>query len=1728
MKKNLFILFCAVFCSVTGASAQSVLQSESFESRTIFPSPGWRNQRVGSSLNASFSAIDAVQATNPAPGSSPAGGNRIMRLNTGATAVNDSAAIITKPYDFSNNGGADPFLKFYMYRDNGKPGSNDRIEIYINTSPTLNGATLLSNNLGTTVIPRYNNSAPVAAANTWNQYTYQLPAAQFTGLRYYFIILGISGNGNDIYLDQFQVNTYPSPANVTDVEMDLFLQNPNPLGTNTTHQWIAGIRCVVAGNSGCGVINTSTPGLTTAIKLDSLLLNTNGTSALGDIANARIYYTGGSPLFDTSYVSPFPITGTAASYPTRQFGSAIAVPATNLNFANNASTCFYLEYDTTYFWLTYDIKPTAVQGNFVDADFRGAAIGGNSTTCPSNAGTSSTLEPGDNGFSIAGGVLIDLPYCSSPYTSGTSWWNGSYTGNDYIQSVTLVGASGTAINTNIQGGMPVTQPSNNNTGLPQNLPCLLVNGGSGCDFTAFPSSYELWPAVLARTAALNQGTAYTVTVQAGTRASGNNIAVFIDYNRDGDFSDAGEKLSQVNLLANAFAAINFTVPANSFTGITRMRVREVWSVSNIDPCAQYDFGETEDFFVAITPNCVSATQKLWLGITDDWNNAINWCGGVPQFSDNAVIDRAQAFPPAGVPTRPYFPPVIKSQVAAFVNTLNVSNLDTLMINASTPAPVSLKVRGDITINGRFEVKSEQKSDIVMGNGTLNNILITPFKSNATDARTQIIYSRAELLAMGFQTGDRITGLQFNIISKGSTAPYANFTIGFAQLGANASFTNNVPKTNALTTVFGPTSFTTLQGANTILFNTPIIWNGTGSIMLQICFNGNNTIGPNADEMFQTQTTGFSSILCLSTSNAALTGCTLVPGAGVSDNFFNTNKTFRPNFTLMLDRPYGKVNMVFQEDWVNNGSFAPGVSRVTLDSSKSQLLGGSQISFFNELQVSKVSATQTVTLQRPVVIDSTLLLTQGLLQINGQTLTMNRGDVSGGTLNAPGGPFTRTNGFLISESATSSVIWKNLNVAGYRVIPFGNATTSTVYIPYTLNLLSGSLDNINVSTYNAPGNAPLPPGVAHFNPATGAGNNAAAAVDRFWVVGKTGTNPVADLTFRFTNTERPAGMGALNPGRLQPYKDLGTLQGWLRMLTPFTSVNYGQSYGVSGSVDSVRISSFNWPSLPAGSPPQGYPAQSIGDVHPWTITLNNTPCGFTAGLPYQAVVSSVTNPTCPGATNGAIDITVTGGTAPYTYLWNNGATTQDRTGLGAGTYTVTVTDGTGTTRSVSATLTVSGSVPSTPGTISGAATGVCNGSIAYSVPAVSGVTYIWSAPAGGTIISGQGTSNVQILFNQSFVSGTVSVSASNACGNSSPRTKTVNGKPSRPAVITGPTSLCTKDTVFYTTPSIFGATVFTWTVPSGMSIVSGQGSNTVGVRTGNNPVTNGNLCVKSGNNCGTTSTYCITISSTAAPASISSVSGPANGVCNSTRTYSIPAQASMTYNWTVPAGATISSGQGTNSINVAFSNSFGTGNITATVTSSCGASVSKSKSVKGLPATPASITGSTTPCANGQNVAYSCPSVTGATTYTWTVPSGTTIVSGQGTRNLVVSFNNTAGTSNTIKVKAGNSCGTSANRSLTITWQSCPRIGEDVESEVQLYPNPANEETIIRWSNETEQGISLTVINSLGQQIWNKTQEYGSGQQQETINTSMYADGLYFVSLVKADGTRETLRLVVSR
>ncbi len=74
-----------------------------------------------------------------------------------------------------------------------------------------------------------------------------------------------------------------------------------------------------------------------------------------------------------------------------------------------------------------------------------------------------------------------------------------------------------------------------------------------------------------------------------------------------------------------------------------------------------------------------------------------------------------------------------------------------------------------------------------------------------------------------------------------------------------------------------------------------------------------------------------------------------------------------------------------------------------------------------------------------------------------------------------------------------------------------------------------------------------------------------------------------------------------------------------------------------------------------------------------------------GIKLLRISASGTNESLANFDDGTATVTVLTGTAPYTYLWSNGATTQSITGLTPATYTVTVTDNKGRVRQASYTV-----------------------------------------------------------------------------------------------------------------------------------------------------------------------------------------------------------------------------------------------------------------------------------------------------------------------------------------------------------------------------------------------------------------------------------------------------------
>ncbi len=88
-----------------------------------------------------------------------------------------------------------------------------------------------------------------------------------------------------------------------------------------------------------------------------------------------------------------------------------------------------------------------------------------------------------------------------------------------------------------------------------------------------------------------------------------------------------------------------------------------------------------------------------------------------------------------------------------------------------------------------------------------------------------------------------------------------------------------------------------------------------------------------------------------------------------------------------------------------------------------------------------------------------------------------------------------------------------------------------------------------------------------------------------------------------------------------------------------------------------------------------------------------------------------------------------------------------------------------------------------------------------------------------------------------------------------------------------------------------------------------------------------------------------------------------------------------------------------------------------------------------PAAPVSITGTTNVC-QGSASNFSISAVSGATSYTWSVPSGSVINSGQGTTAVNVTFGTSSGN---ISVTADNACGSSAATNLAVTINALPAI-----------------------------------------------------------------------------------------
>jgi bacillolysin len=103
---------------------------------------------------------------------------------------------------------------------------------------------------------------------------------------------------------------------------------------------------------------------------------------------------------------------------------------------------------------------------------------------------------------------------------------------------------------------------------------------------------------------ISQGQSYTINLSAGGSAFFRNKywRVWIDFNQDGDFNDAGEQVASTNSTSYGTLSASILVPGGGPLGYTRMRVSMKYG-AYASTCETFSNGEVEDYLVNIAdPN----------------------------------------------------------------------------------------------------------------------------------------------------------------------------------------------------------------------------------------------------------------------------------------------------------------------------------------------------------------------------------------------------------------------------------------------------------------------------------------------------------------------------------------------------------------------------------------------------------------------------------------------------------------------------------------------------------------------------------------------------------------------------------------------------------------------------------------------------------------------------------------------------------------------------------------------------------------------------------------------------------------------------------------------------------------------------------------------------------------------------------------------------------------------
>lgn len=484
---------------------------------------------------------------------------------------------------------------------------------------------------------------------------------------------------------------------------------------------------------------------------------------------------------------------------------------------------------------------------------------------------------------------------------------------------------------------------------------------------------------------------------------------------------------------------------------------------------------------------------------------------------------------------------------------------------------------------------------------------------------------------------------------------------------------------------------------------------------------------------------------------------------------------------------------------------------------------------------------------------------------------------------------------------------------------------------------------------------------------------------------------------------------------------------------------------------------------------------------------------------------------------------------------------------------------------------SDAVPATPTALTTSDAVICKyfgttNTVTYTATAAGATSYVWTVPTGVNIVSTL-DNTVTVNFagvttgNGAVSIGSIGVKAVNAAGCTSNTAKTLTLTPALP---TAPTTLVltkgatttpittiggyigTETELTLTAAAAPTGTSYEWILPSGVNQTSGGTGRIITVNFSgvNGDPTALPISVKTVAGCGKSAVKTLSLTRvipakpgtiTPSTTNVCSVVGTANNV-----TYTVAAVANAYANgyiWTVPTGASIVGSNNGTSISVSYSSDY-TAAGTVTVKSSNGVGSSATAASLAItrvaPATPASISGG--PTYSSCNQTFSTPEVAGAT-YTWTVPTGATIVSGQNSNSVVVNYGSLK-TAQTIKVKITNGCGlSSAVKSIPLTYSACtpaPIVSNTSTGETskvsikEMYPNPTTDNFNVELTATKSGSIAVAVYSFDGLVVSSKNVQLSEGSNMINEDLSSQRSGIYVVKITDESTGEVTIKKIIKQ